>query len=264
MLPRIKEKHGWFIEECHSHNRPLEQQLIGAAGEPLGADSMVVLNIQVEATRVLKEVLCFALDSNKPLWKGELALQTVDSYILGTNSLESLGFKITQQDGTTVGSETTSRRKETMLTESSAATDLPVSTVQPSHLSMAEVESTLQEQANKPEAVHPVLLSRNLRIGPLQTRMVRVHVGDALPLGSFRLGRVHSSRQLESQQCDHLEGLWEGTQQFEVPVTNWGLSSVMLPRDTGIGELEPVELCSAYGRPDMGGAIKPDSSHCKW
>ena len=63
MLPRIKEKRGWSIEKCHSHNRPLEQQPIGAAGEPLGADSMVVLNIQVEATRVTKEVLCFALDS---------------------------------------------------------------------------------------------------------------------------------------------------------------------------------------------------------
>ena len=45
MLPRIKEKHGWSIKECHSHGRPLEHQPGGAAGDPLGADLMVVLSI---------------------------------------------------------------------------------------------------------------------------------------------------------------------------------------------------------------------------
>ena len=36
MLPKIKEKCGWTIEECHSRNRPLEQQPVGAGGKPLG------------------------------------------------------------------------------------------------------------------------------------------------------------------------------------------------------------------------------------
>jgi len=52
---------------------------------------VVALSIQVEATGVTKEVLFFVLDSNKPLWKGEL---TDCGLVLGTNSLEDLGFKI--------------------------------------------------------------------------------------------------------------------------------------------------------------------------
>lgn len=38
MLSRIKEKYGWSIKECHTCNRPLEQQPVRATGEPLGAD----------------------------------------------------------------------------------------------------------------------------------------------------------------------------------------------------------------------------------
>ena len=97
MLPKIKEKHGWTIEECHSRNKPLEQQPVGAGGEPLGAEAVVALNVEVEATKVTKEVLCFVLDSSKPLWK----------VVLGTNSLRDLGFENTQPNGTAVDPQVT-------------------------------------------------------------------------------------------------------------------------------------------------------------
>ena len=84
MLPKIREKCGWILKECHFRNRPLEQQPIGAGGKPLGEEPVVALNVQVEATEVEKEVLCFVLDSNKPLWKGEL---TDCGIVLGTNGL---------------------------------------------------------------------------------------------------------------------------------------------------------------------------------
>ena len=112
MLPKIMEKQNWSIEHCHSCNRTLEQQPVGAGRKPSGAESVVTLNIQIEATRVTKEVLCFILDSSKPLWKGEL---TDCGVVLGTNSLEGLGFKITHSDGSIVESNTTNKKGETVL-----------------------------------------------------------------------------------------------------------------------------------------------------
>ena len=77
MLPKIKVKQNWSTEHCHSRNRKLEQQSVGTGEKPLGAGSFVALNIQVEATGVTKEVLCFVLDSNKPLY-GKVNSQTVE------------------------------------------------------------------------------------------------------------------------------------------------------------------------------------------
>ena len=62
---------------------------MGVSGKPLKAESVVAHNIQIGATEVTKEVLCFILASSKPLWKGELADCGV---VLGTNSLEGLDF----------------------------------------------------------------------------------------------------------------------------------------------------------------------------
>lgn len=45
MLLIIRKKKGWSIQGCHSHNRVLEQQPVGAGGKPLGAESVVVLSI---------------------------------------------------------------------------------------------------------------------------------------------------------------------------------------------------------------------------
>ena len=141
MLPKMKEKSSWTIEECHSHNRPLEQQPVGAGGEPLGAESVVALNVEVEATKLAKEVLCFVLDSSKPLWKGEL---TDCGLVLGTNSLRDLGFEITQPNGTAVDPRVTGEAEETLTTDSpveTSSTDIQPSEteVQPTSVKESEV-----------------------------------------------------------------------------------------------------------------------------
>ena len=82
----------------------------GSRWKPLGAESVVALNIQVEATGVTKEVLCYVLDSNKSLWKGEL---TYCGVVLNTNCLVELGFKITNSDGFVVESGTNDNKGET-------------------------------------------------------------------------------------------------------------------------------------------------------
>ena len=46
MLPKIKEKQNWPLEQCHSCNRTLEQQLVEAGEKPLGAESVVALNLR--------------------------------------------------------------------------------------------------------------------------------------------------------------------------------------------------------------------------
>ena len=46
MLPKIKEKQNWSLEQCHSCNRTLEKQLVGASGKLLGAESVVALHLR--------------------------------------------------------------------------------------------------------------------------------------------------------------------------------------------------------------------------
>ena len=46
MLPKIKEKQNCSLEQCYFCNRTLEQQLVGAGGKPLGAASVVALNLR--------------------------------------------------------------------------------------------------------------------------------------------------------------------------------------------------------------------------
>ena len=57
--------------------------------------------------------------------------------------------------------------------------------------------------------------------------------------------RVISSKELESQQCDILERLWEGEQEVEIYVTNLGMEPIAIPKGAVIGALEAVELVAA-------------------
>jgi len=83
-------------EQCHSHNLPLDVQLIGASGRPLGAIALVLLPIEVEETRASKLIPCYVLESSKPIWLGEVR------NVLGMNALTSLGFIMSHVDGTIV------------------------------------------------------------------------------------------------------------------------------------------------------------------
>ena len=100
------------------------------------------------------------------------------------------------------------------------------------------------EFVQKPGEDHQISLSKNLRLGPCQTKIAKVRVVDGLSQ-VFHIGRVRPSKELESQQCDLTEGLWEGAQEFEVPVTNWESKPIMFTKDTVVGRVEAVELVSA-------------------
>ena len=102
LLPLIKEKNKWSHSQCDTRNLKMDAQPIGAGGEALGAVAAVSLDITIEKTKGTQQVPCYVLESSKPIWKGELENCAV---ILGTNALESLGFKIVRQDGTIVEPE---------------------------------------------------------------------------------------------------------------------------------------------------------------
>ena len=73
LLPVVKEKKGWTLDQCHLRNLKLDQQPVGAEGRPLGAVAMVQLQVKVESTGVGRDIPFYVLDSNKPIWNGELA-----------------------------------------------------------------------------------------------------------------------------------------------------------------------------------------------
>ena len=43
LLPVVKEKQGWTLDQCHRRNLKLDQQPVGAEGRPLGATGIVQL-----------------------------------------------------------------------------------------------------------------------------------------------------------------------------------------------------------------------------
>ena len=56
LLPVIKEKNNWTVEQCQARNLKLEGQSQGAGGHDLGAEGIVSLQITVEGTGVSRRV----------------------------------------------------------------------------------------------------------------------------------------------------------------------------------------------------------------
>ena len=54
-----------------------------------------------------------------------------------------------------------------------------------------------------------MVVSHKLKLGPLQTQVAKVQVDDDLP-PVLQIGKLIPSKELESQQCDLQEHLWEG------------------------------------------------------
>ena len=104
MLPMIKDKKQWSLEQCHSKNRALDQQPVAAEGNALGAVAVVQLQVRVDSTGIEQDVPFYVLDSTKPICIGEL---TNCGVILVTNALSSLGFQISLPDGSTLEPEST-------------------------------------------------------------------------------------------------------------------------------------------------------------
>ena len=126
LLPKVWETHGWTKEQYQVRNLKLDRQPIGANGTELGAVALVRLEVAVEGTDKTLQVPCYVLNSDKPLWKGEL---WNCGLVLGTNCLEKLGFSITHPNGQMVipaGTEgTTSKDTNTTGTVPSTAVCTP-------------------------------------------------------------------------------------------------------------------------------------------
>jgi len=73
LLPVIGEKHGWSPEERHKR----KLQPVGAMGTNLGVIALVSLDIQVDKTGMVKEVPCYVLFSEKPIFNCGLVLAPV-------------------------------------------------------------------------------------------------------------------------------------------------------------------------------------------
>ena len=95
VLPKIQELNNWSAETCISKNMPLRTHPVGATRQRLGALSVVVLNVLVEATGKTCPIPCFVLESSQPLWQGELKDCGV---LFGTNALLEHGFHVTYSD----------------------------------------------------------------------------------------------------------------------------------------------------------------------
>ena len=72
LLPKIREAQGWTQEQYQTRNLMLDRQPIGANGTELGVVALVTLKVSVEGADKTLQVPCYVLNSNKPLWNGEL------------------------------------------------------------------------------------------------------------------------------------------------------------------------------------------------
>lgn len=206
----------------------MDGQPIGAGGEALGAVAVVALDITIEKTKEMRQVPCYVLESTKPIWGGELKNCAV---ILGTNALESLGFRIVHQDGTTVkpfGQEDDPEEEDK---------------------SMAGMSAKSEGQVDDPEdkstpGVLAISVRHTVRIGPQQTLIADVIVEqEPLSEEQSQMGIVVPKEdELASRECDFAEGLWVGQQNFQVPVTNWGSQPLVLEQGSVIGHIEEAAV----------------------
>ena len=98
LLPLICEKQKWSDEQCiaKTNCKGTGAQPVGAMGKDLGTCGIVVLQLEMDETGQNLEIPCYVLDSNKPLWQGELKNCAV---LLGTNALTQFGFGLYHSNG---------------------------------------------------------------------------------------------------------------------------------------------------------------------
>ena len=99
LLPLIKEKRDWLLEQCNAQHLRMEAQPVGSSGKPIGMTALVLLEVTVEDSGMTQQVPCYVLDSSKPIWQGEV---NNCSLVLGTNALLSLGFMVSHCDSTVI------------------------------------------------------------------------------------------------------------------------------------------------------------------
>ena len=190
LLPMVKEKQQWSMDNCMEKTVPLESQPIGATGQELGAHGIAMLNILMEATGKTFPIPCYVLDSSRPLWSGELEDCGV---LMGTNALVKHGFSVVHSDGTEV---------------------------QPKKKDAGE-STTIVKTID-------VVLKKTVHLKPHQTKIVKGTVEEdtvAKP-GVFMISP--NEEVLAEKKCDVLETVMEGSStKVELPLSNWGNCQVI-------------------------------------
>ena len=261
LLPVVKEKKGWTLDQCHRRNLKLDQQPVGAEGRSLGATGIVQLRVTVESTGVEQDIPFYVLDSNKPIWSGELANCGV---ILGTNALSSLGFQIVLPDRSVVepdGDDTekpvTTEKPDSLEvgdgdTNTKAENDTKKSVIEKQQVSpeatttaLSDSPSNTNNQASDADTegtLLKVLLASNLYLGPQQTKVASVQVKGVQPQNTSQVGLLSPHSKLASQCCDFIEELWYGEESLKVLITNWTTEPILIERDQVVGEIEEVSV----------------------
>ena len=205
LLPMIQEKNAWSAEKCKSKNIPLTAQPVGAMGKELGASGMVFLQMEIDETGQNLNIPCYVLESDKPLWNGELKDCAV---LLGTNALVDYGFEVSHANG------------------------LPV---QPTSRSLSKDMNVLSVMTA--EGVH-------LKPGHTKWVKVTVATND-VTMSSVNCGMIVPNEEVLSvQQCDFQDGLWNKSENMKIPVTNWGQVPTFIKKNSLVGRIESVDLVS--------------------
>jgi len=162
--------------------------------------------MEIEETGQNLNIPCYVLESNKPLWKGELKNCAV---LLGTNALVEYGFEVSHSNGIPIQ---------------------PTCRNQPS-----ELNTTLH-----------VVISKSIHLKPGHTKWVEatVNVDGKAPPQVTTCGMIIPNEVLVSKHCDLSEGLWNGDNDVKIPVTNWKEIPIFIKKHSQIGKIEQVDLVS--------------------
>ena len=221
MLPKLKELNNWTIEECRRRTHKMVSEPIGAGGQVLGARKIVTIPILLEATDTSLSVPCYVLDSGKPLWQG-----TVKNcgLVLGTNAIAAFGMQLVHSNGGVI------------------------------HPSVSDTKMSKHVHANDrdsggSEHVTRVVLSRVTRIGPQETKFVRVNMVQSVgtnesPQVITKASGIVSPNEdiLAHVSCDLMEQLWTGESNVMIELNNWGTTPQTLVKGQEIGLIEPAML----------------------
>ena len=80
-------------------------------------------------------------------------------------------------------------------------------------------------------------------MGPHQTNTVKVCVCDNVSAPTVKADVIIPKEEvLAVKQCDLLEGLWTGSSEFYIPITNWGTRPVVLEKGDVVAHIEKVDL----------------------
>ena len=222
LLPKIQEKNGWTLDQCHDRNCKLEGQTTGAGGYKLGATAVVRLHITSTDGERQHQVPCYVLESSKPIWSGELKNCAM---VLGTNALEDLGFCIVTNQGSKVKPEGASECSGPREGGSRSTATEPC------------------KPEEEPRTQIRIVLEKDLPLGPQQSKVAKIKLseGHKVNQGQAYVVEPHEGM-LAERMCDFTEELWVDEASPTLTLTNWGNSPVVIEKDKVIGTIEEVSV----------------------